>query len=62
MELLLSIERGDGREPLHAQLERQLRDAIRAGRLAAGERLPPTRRSRPSWASRAGSSSRRTRS
>lgn len=43
MELLLSIERGNGREPLHAQLERELRAAIRAGRLAAGERLPPTR-------------------
>jgi GntR family transcriptional regulator/MocR family aminotransferase len=43
MELLLSVERGEGREPLHAQLERQLRAAIRDGRLAAGARLPPTR-------------------
>lgn len=42
MELLLSIGRGDG-EPLHAQLERQLRAAIRDGRLAAGTRLPPSR-------------------
>ncbi len=43
MELLLSVDRGEAREPLHAQLERQLREAIRAGRLASGERLPPTR-------------------
>ncbi len=43
MELLLSIARDAGAEPLHAQVERQLREAIRAGRLTAGERLPPTR-------------------
>jgi GntR family transcriptional regulator/MocR family aminotransferase len=30
-------------EPLRAQLERELRDAIRSGRLAAGERLPSSR-------------------
>ena len=33
----------DGREPLRAQLERGLREAIRTGRLAAGERLPSSR-------------------
>ncbi|HEU4702675.1 MAG TPA: PLP-dependent aminotransferase family protein [Conexibacter sp.] len=43
MELLVRLTRADGPEPLHAQLERQLRDAIRAGRLATGERLPATR-------------------
>jgi GntR family transcriptional regulator/MocR family aminotransferase len=43
MELLLTLAREDGREPLHAQLERQLRAAIRDGRLASGARLPPTR-------------------
>ena len=43
MELLLTLTRGDGHEPLHTQLERQLRAAIRAGRLATGERLPATR-------------------
>ena len=30
-------------EPLRSQLERQLREAIRSGRLAAGERLPSSR-------------------
>jgi GntR family transcriptional regulator/MocR family aminotransferase len=30
-------------EPLRSQLERELRDAIRSGRLAAGERLPSSR-------------------
>src|ERR1700751_339541 len=30
-------------EPLRVQLERELRDAIRSGRLAAGERLPSSR-------------------
>ena len=30
-------------EPLRAQLERQLRDGVRAGRLRPGTRLPPTR-------------------
>lgn len=43
MELLLKLARGGGSEPLHAQLERQLREAIRSGRLAAGERLPASR-------------------
>ncbi len=42
MELLLTLTRGDG-EPLHAQLEHQLREAVRDGRLATGERLPATR-------------------
>ncbi|WP_369249370.1 PLP-dependent aminotransferase family protein [Streptomyces sp. R41] len=41
-ELLLSVDRGSG-EQLRAQLERQVRDAIRTGRLAAGERLPSSR-------------------
>jgi GntR family transcriptional regulator/MocR family aminotransferase len=43
VELLLRLARDDGHEPLHAQLERQLREAIRAGRLASGTRLPATR-------------------
>ena len=43
MELLLTVSREAGREPLQAQLERQLREAIRGGRLEAGARLPPTR-------------------
>jgi GntR family transcriptional regulator / MocR family aminotransferase len=33
----------DARDPLRAQLERELREAIRAGRLAPGERLPSSR-------------------
>jgi GntR family transcriptional regulator/MocR family aminotransferase len=41
-ELLLQIDR-DRPEPLRDQLERALRDAIRAGRLATGERLPSSR-------------------
>ncbi len=41
--VLLGIDRG-GAEPLGAQLERELRDAIRSGRLSAGERLPSSRR------------------
>lgn len=41
-ELLLRLDRG-AREPLGAQLERELRDAIRSGRLQAGERLPSSR-------------------
>src|SRR5918992_5083658 len=40
-DLLVTLRRADG--PLHAQLEGQLRDAVRAGRLAAGERLPSSR-------------------
>jgi GntR family transcriptional regulator / MocR family aminotransferase len=42
-ELLLRIDR-DGAEPMRVQLERELREAIRSGRLAAGERLPSSRR------------------
>ncbi|MFJ6083352.1 PLP-dependent aminotransferase family protein [Streptomyces sp. NPDC092369] len=41
-EVLLAVDR-DGGERLCAQLERQLRDAIRSGRLQAGERLPSSR-------------------
>jgi GntR family transcriptional regulator/MocR family aminotransferase len=33
----------DRAEPLRAQLERELRDAIRSGRLRAGSKLPPSR-------------------
>jgi GntR family transcriptional regulator / MocR family aminotransferase len=40
-ELLVGLRRQAG--PLHAQLEAQLRDAVRSGRLAAGERLPSSR-------------------
>lgn len=40
-DLLLALERGDG--SLHQQVERALRDAIRAGRLVAGTALPSTR-------------------
>ncbi|HSR82780.1 MAG TPA: PLP-dependent aminotransferase family protein [Streptosporangiaceae bacterium] len=41
-ELLLRLERGSG-QPLRSQLETGLREAIRVGRLAAGERLPSSR-------------------
>jgi GntR family transcriptional regulator/MocR family aminotransferase len=41
-ELLVTIDR-DSEVGLRAQLEGQLRDAIRASRLAAGERLPSSR-------------------
>ncbi|WP_323095351.1 PLP-dependent aminotransferase family protein [Intrasporangium sp. YIM S08009] len=41
-ELLLTIDR-DVSVPLRSQLEMQVRDAIRNGRLAAGERLPSSR-------------------
>jgi GntR family transcriptional regulator / MocR family aminotransferase len=41
-ELLLPLDRNSG-EPLRSQLERSLREAIRAGRLQPGERLPSTR-------------------
>lgn len=41
-ELLLRLDRGAG-EPLRVQLEQELRDAIRSGRLPAGERLPSSR-------------------
>jgi GntR family transcriptional regulator / MocR family aminotransferase len=40
-ELLMRLERRGG--PLRAQLEEQLRAAVRSGRLAAGTRLPSTR-------------------
>jgi GntR family transcriptional regulator / MocR family aminotransferase len=41
-ELLLALDR-ERDEPLRVQLERELREAIRSGRLAAGERLPSSR-------------------
>jgi GntR family transcriptional regulator/MocR family aminotransferase len=41
-EVLLRLDR-EGAEPLRAQLEGGLREAIRAGRLQAGERLPSSR-------------------
>ncbi len=41
-ELLLRLDRKTA-EPLRLQLERELRNAIRSGRLAAGERLPSSR-------------------
>ena len=40
-ELLVGVSRAAG--PLHAQLEAQLRAAVRSGRLPAGERLPSSR-------------------
>jgi GntR family transcriptional regulator / MocR family aminotransferase len=40
MDILLTLDRS---EPLRAQLERELRDAIRSGRLRAGAKLPPSR-------------------
>ena len=42
MDLHLELTRNDG-APLRRQLERQLRGAIRAGRLAGGSALPPSR-------------------
>jgi GntR family transcriptional regulator / MocR family aminotransferase len=42
-ELLLRLDRG-APEALRVQLEEELRGAIRSGRLAAGERLPSSRR------------------
>src|SRR5918997_4646098 len=41
-EVLLRLDR-EGAEPLRAQLEGGLREAIRSGRLRAGERLPSSR-------------------
>src|SRR5450755_238811 len=41
-ELLLPLDRGSG-QPLRAQLEAALREAIRSGRLHGGERLPSSR-------------------
>jgi GntR family transcriptional regulator/MocR family aminotransferase len=40
--LLVELDR-EGRAPLHEQIERSIREDIRAGRLAAGARLPSTR-------------------
>jgi len=40
--LLVELERG-GEAPLHEQIERSIREDIRAGRLLAGARLPSTR-------------------
>ena len=40
---LLVLLRHDARTPLHRQIETSIRDAIRAGRLALGSSLPPTR-------------------
>ena len=40
-DLLVTLRRPDG--PLHAQLEAQLRAAVRSGRLTPGERLPASR-------------------
>ena len=42
VELLVTIQRGAGR-PLRSQIEGQLREAIRAGRLSAGNPLPSSR-------------------
>jgi GntR family transcriptional regulator / MocR family aminotransferase len=41
-DVLLKLDRTRA-EPLRVQLERELREAIRSGRLAAGERLPSSR-------------------
>ncbi|MFG3062180.1 GntR family transcriptional regulator [Streptomyces sp. NPDC048231] len=41
-ELLLTLDR-ESTEGLRTQMERQIRDAIRAGRLEVGERLPSSR-------------------
>jgi len=41
LELLVALRRGAG--PLHGQLEAQLRDGVRDGRLASGVRLPSSR-------------------
>src|SRR5271163_3261918 len=40
---LLVLLRHDVRIPLHRQIETSIREAIRAGRLAHGSSLPPTR-------------------
>jgi GntR family transcriptional regulator/MocR family aminotransferase len=40
-ELLVTVRSDAG--PIHAQVEAQLRDGVRAGRLVAGERLPSSR-------------------
>ena len=41
-EILLRLDRSQ-RGTLGAQVQQHLRDAVRSGRLAAGERLPSTR-------------------
>src|SRR5215467_9302893 len=41
-QVLLAPDRGAA-EPLRSQLERQLRNAVRSGRLGVGERLPSSR-------------------
>jgi GntR family transcriptional regulator/MocR family aminotransferase len=43
MDLLIKLARGSGSPSLHSQVEAQVRDAIRAGRLGPGVRLPSTR-------------------
>lgn len=44
VELLIALDRDGGAlPPLHAQIERQLREGVRDGRLAPGTRLPATR-------------------
>ena len=40
MDIHLAVDRS---EPLRAQLERELRAAIRGGRMRAGSKLPPSR-------------------
>ena len=42
IELLVPLDRASAR-PLHRQLEQELRDAVRSGRLASGSTLPSTR-------------------
>src|SRR5882672_10612761 len=41
-ELLVALRPGE-REPLHRQIEASIREAIRAGRLPRGSRMPPSR-------------------
>src|SRR5262245_1065750 len=43
LELLVTLRRDHGAEPLHRQLEDALRTAIRSGRLAPGAALPSSR-------------------
>ena len=42
IELLVPLDRASA-HPLHRQLEQELRDAVRSGRLASGSTLPSTR-------------------
>ena len=60
-ELAIDLDRNGG-DALHRQIEASIRERIRSGALPAGVALPPTRALAASWASRAGSSSRPTRS